>query len=115
MASASIQALVQRAESARKTLAGYRDRARLSEARVISGAENILGGVAGGLVDAKLGEAGEDWQLFGLPGVAVVSAVTALAGASDAIPGGTHLMSLGTGALSYSLGTIVRRKVGEGG
>lgn len=115
MASASIEALVKRAESARATLANYRDRARLSEARIIAGTENIVGGLAGGLLDAKLGEGGEDWQLLGMPGVAVTSAVLALAGASDAVPGGQHLMSIGTGGLAYSLGSLARRKLSEEG
>jgi hypothetical protein len=112
MANTAISKIVQQADRAKTQLAAIKQNARLSETRMVSSGEILLGGALGGAADAKFGGSTPgSAHLLGVPAVPVVGALFLLLGLSDAVPGSQHLGFIGAGALSYSLGDFVKTKL----
>lgn len=113
MASHAIQALVSRAESSRRTLARWKEKSKMSEKRVISAGETIVGAVIGGAIDAKWGAPGvaADFGETGIPIVLVVGAASVVGGFFE-FPGSDHLLAAGSGMLAYAAGDFARAKLG---
>ena len=106
MASQAIQALARRAESARNTLANMREKARIQEERAVTVVEVALGGGVAGFVDGYWG----DPKIFGMPAMAGVGVIMALAGLSGFVPGGMHVASIGVGLATGPLYMAARDK-----
>jgi len=112
MASQAITKLAAAADSAKSRLMAFKEKAKISETRMLSAGEIIVGGVAGGLLDGKFDDGtGTGPKVAGVSAVAAGSVVFLVLGLTDAFPGVSHLGYLGAGALSYKLGTFARDKV----
>lgn len=111
-ARSAIMKLANAATSSKKALTNYKRRIREERPviRGVTGAEVLVGGLAGGLVD---GLAGGDDKRVAPAGIPIVPIVGGLAGLSALIdyPGSSHVGAVGIGAAAYSLGSIVRENV----
>ena len=96
MASAAIQALAKRAQSATSQVARMKEAARVQQERVLQVVEVTGGAAVAGFVDGYFGRP----EVFNVPATAGVGVLLALVGLSDWIPGGVHLASIGTGMFS---------------
>lgn len=106
MATQAIEKLAERADRAVATLRNYRQKARLSEARVIGGLETVAGGAAAGFVDGYF----EEPKIMGLPATPLVSFGALLLGLGEFVPGAEHLAALGNGGAAYAVGSAAFKK-----
>jgi len=112
MATQAISKLAQAADSAKARLVAFKEKAKLSEARMLSTGEIIIGGLAGGLLDGKFDDGtGAGPRVAGVSAVGAGSVVLLVLGLTDAFPGVSHLGYIGAGGLSYKLGTFARDKI----
>jgi len=109
VASQAIEKIVEKADRAVVQLKNYKRKAAMSEARMVHFVEGAGGAIAAGAADAYFNEP----KMFGVPAVPVVSALTALLGMFEVIPGGEHLAAIGGGGLHYALGSLAFKKVDE--
>lgn len=112
MARGAIMKLSQSAVSSKKAYQNLKRRIKEERPiiRGVTGAEVIVGGVAGGLVDGLAGGAEKRVELAGVPVVSIVGGALALSALVD-YPGSSHVGSVGLGAVTYQLGSIVRENV----
>jgi hypothetical protein len=112
MASHAISKLAAAADSAKARLATFKERAKLSETRMLSAGEIVIGGVAGGLLDGKFDDgSGGGPKIAGVSAVGAGGVLFLVLGLTDAFPGVSHLGYLGAGAVAYKLGGFARDKV----
>jgi hypothetical protein len=112
MATQAIQKLAHAADSAKATLARFKERAKLNETRMLSAGEIVLGGAAGGLIDGKFDDGtGSGPKVAGVSAVGAGSALLLVLGLTDAFPGVSHLGYIGAGGLAYKLGTLAHEKI----
>lgn len=109
MASKSITNLARAAESAKRTAANMRRRAKEKEAYMLSQGEVAVGGALGGVLDGTMGEGGQA-EFLGLPLVLALGGAMSVLGFTD-IPGSEHAGHIGVGLLSYGLGNMVRDQI----
>jgi len=109
MASHAIQALARRAESARNTLANFKEKARIQDERFYMVGEVAIGSGTAGFVDGYFGAP----KLLGVPVTAGIGVVMALGGLTGYIPGGQHMMALGMGLFSGPLYDVAKTKGAE--
>lgn len=93
MASAAVEALARKAQSATNTVARMREAARIQQERVFQVVEVTGGAAVAGFVDGYFGRP----EIFGVPATAGVGLLLAIVGLSDLVPGGVHLAAVGTG------------------
>ena len=108
MASASVNKLIERANSARASLARIRAERKESEARLTGLALGGLGAVGAAYADARFGEGAEDIKVFGVPVVLAVAGVGVVAAAAGEVPASDKVLEFSKGALYYQVGRMAR-------
>lgn len=112
MASATYDKLAKKADSALTSLKNFKQKAALSERRMLTAGEALVGGALGGIIDGKWGE-GSTHETWGIPTVAALGGAAVVAGLSERVPGGEDILAIGTGMLSYAGGNYIKDAIGE--
>jgi hypothetical protein len=110
---AAYNKLAQRADRAVTALSNLKQKAKLSDRRMLTAGEGLVGGAVGGLIDGRWGGGQTHEVLGGIPSVALLGGGCVVAGLSEAVPGGEDLLAIGTGLLSYAGGNYVRDAIKE--
>ncbi len=113
MATRSITKIVDRAESARRTLANYRRKQRETESKTLMTAEVLAGAAVAGAIDAKFGDEGEAAEVGGVPLNPLLGGIGIVAGLIGGIPGGEHLSAVGLGMTTGYVYSTARDAVAD--
>jgi hypothetical protein len=105
MATQAITRIVDGYERLKGSITKAKAKAKIKGERMVGGASALVGGALAGYADGKFrDDDGGTKHVLGVPAIAGASALAAVAGISELVPGGMYLGMAGVGGLAYVVG-----------